>query len=123
MIIKFFFKFCSIILTIEGDFHNNFKKFVISKFKKEDKANVAKYAQIVFRKYTEGAYSKYIKNSQSIQNMFIRWEFFANVKLNQKFMKLQKKKSMLYQEWMMVDYRLVLDFISTKKLKKPIIEK
>ena len=120
---KIFFQILLNNAAIEGRFSQlTLKKFIISKFKKEEKANVAKYAQIIL----ENTLKELIQNTLKIvkaSKICLSGGVFANVKLNQKIYEITKKE--IYVMPGMDDGGLSIGaglYIYEKKLKKPIIE-
>lgn len=109
--------------AIEGRFSQLvLKKFISNKFLKEDKTNVAKYAQIVL----ENTLKELIQNTLKIvkaSKICLSGGVFANVKLNQKIYEVTKKE--IYVMPGMDDGGLSIGaglYIYEKKLNKPIIE-
>lgn len=120
---KIFFQILFNNAAIEGRFSQlTLKKFIISKFKKEEKANVAKYAQIIL----ENTLNELIQNTLKIvkaSKICLSGGVFANVKLNQKIYEITKKE--IYVMPGMDDGGLSIGaglYIYEKKLKKQIIE-
>ncbi len=131
LFLKFFLldpkMFCKILFNnaaIKGRFSQlTLKKFVSTKFIKEDKANVAKYAQTVL----ENTLRQLIQNTLKIvkvSKICLSGGVFANVKLNQKIYEITKKE--IYVMPGMDDGGLSIGaglYIYERNLKKPIIEK
>ncbi|NMN67084.1 carbamoyltransferase [Candidatus Pelagibacter ubique] len=120
---KLFFKVLFNNAAIEGRFSQLvLKKFISNKFLKEDKTNVAKYAQIVL----ENTLKELIQNTLKIvkaSKICLSGGVFANVKLNQKIYEITKKE--IYVMPGMDDGGLSIGaglYIFEKKLNKPIVE-
>ena len=120
---KLFLKVLFNNAAIEGRFSQLvLKKFISNKFLKEDKTNVAKYAQIVL----ENTLKELIQNTLKIvkaSKICLSGGVFANVKLNQKIYEITKKE--IYVMPGMDDGGLSIGaglYIYEKKLNKPIIE-
>ena len=120
---KLFLKVLFNNAAIEGRFSQLvLKKFISNKFQKEDKTNVARYAQIVL----ENTLKDLIQNTLKIlkaSKICLSGGVFANVKLNQKIYEITKKE--IYVMPGMDDGGLSIGaglYIYEKKLNKPIIE-